>query len=86
MYFKQIISAIWFQVFLSNTNDFQQELFLSLVDLGVQYAHCISEKRLDSHNEYPRQNTQQSGGKFAVMLEFRGMQCTPSLPSLPGPL
>ena len=34
-------------------------------------------------NESPRYDTKQSDGEFPVMLELSGMQCTPSLYSLP---
>ena len=38
------------------------------------------------HNECPGYNTKQSDGEVPVMQELWGMQSTPSLPSLPGPL
>ena len=38
------------------------------------------------HNESPRYDTKQSDGEVPVMLELWGMQSTPLLPSLPGPL
>ena len=37
-------------------------------------------------NECPAYDTKQSDGELPVMLEIREMRCTPSLPSLPGPL
>ena len=37
-------------------------------------------------NECPGYSTKQSDGKAPVMLELLGMQSTPSLSSLPGPL
>ena len=37
-------------------------------------------------NECPRYDTKQSDDEAPVMLELWGMQSTPSLPSLPGPL
>ena len=37
-------------------------------------------------NEYPRYDTKQSDSEVPVMLELWGMQSTPSLPLLPGPL
>ena len=37
-------------------------------------------------NESPGYDIKQSDGKVSVMLELWGMQSTPSLPSLPGPL
>ena len=36
--------------------------------------------------EYTEYNTKSPDYKTPVMLELWGMQCTPSLPSLPGPL
>ena len=38
----------------------------------------------DSFSEYPVYDTKQSDGEVPVMLEFGGMQTTPSLPSLSG--
>ena len=37
-------------------------------------------------NDCPKFDTKQSDGEVPVMLELRGMQSTPSLPLLPGPL
>ena len=37
-------------------------------------------------NECPGYDTKQSDGEVPAMLELWGMQSTPSLPSLPGPL
>ena len=42
--------------------------------------------RQNSPNEYSGYDTKQSDGEAPVMLELWGMQSTPSLPSLPGPL
>ena len=39
-----------------------------------------------SPNECPVYDTKQSDGEVPVILEFGGMQNTPSLLSLPGPL
>ena len=36
--------------------------------------------------ECPGYDTKQSDGEVPIMLEFWGMQSTPSLPLLPGPL
>ena len=38
------------------------------------------------HNQCPGYDTKQFDGEVPVMLELWGMQSTPSLPSLPGPL
>ena len=40
----------------------------------------------DFPNKCPVYHTKQSDGEAPVMLELWGMQCTPLLPSLPGPL
>ena len=37
-------------------------------------------------NVCPGYDTEQSDSEASVILELRGMQSTPSLPSLPGPL
>ena len=39
-----------------------------------------------SPNECPGYDTKQSDGEVPVLLELWGMQSTPSLPLLPGPL
>ena len=39
-----------------------------------------------AHKECPEYDTKQSDGEVPVILELWGMQSTPSLPSLPGPL
>ena len=49
----------------------------------VEYTDSTSAEGWD---ECPRDNTKQSDGEIPVMLELWGMQCTPSLPSLPDPL
>ena len=43
-----------------------------------EYTDCFSE--------CPGYDTKQPDGKVPVMLELWGMQSTPSLPLLPGPL
>ena len=57
-----------------------------LVGGAVEYTNCISAEGLDSPNEYPGYDTKQFYGEAPVMLELWGMQSTPLLPSLPGPL
>ena len=37
-------------------------------------------------NECPGYDSKQSDGEVPVMLELWGMQSTPSMPSLPGPI
>ena len=44
------------------------------------FTHCYQALRMNSNNN------KQSDGETPVMLELWGMQMTPSLPSLPGPL
>ena len=51
-----------------------------------EYTNCISAEKYPSPNECPGYDIKQSNGEVAVMLELWGMLCTPSLPSLPGPL
>ena len=46
---------------------------------AVEYTDCTS-------NKCPGYDTKQSDGEVPAMLELWGMQSTPSLPSLPGPL
>ena len=50
------------------------------------YTDCISAERLDFLNRCPVYDTTQCDGEIPVILEFREMQSTPSLPSLAGPL
>ena len=54
--------------------------------VAVAYTEYISAEVLDSSNECPGYGTKQSDGEALVMIELRGMQCNPPLPSLPGPL
>ncbi len=53
---------------------------------AVEYTDRTSAEGRDPPNECPRCDTKQSDGEAPVMLELCGMQSTPSLPSLPGPL
>ena len=50
---------------------------------AVEYADCKEVKPLEWVSCY---DTKQSDGEVPVMLELWGMQSTPSLPLLPGPL
>ena len=54
---------------------------------AVEYTNCTSA---EGHpllpNEYPGYDTKQYDGEVPVMLELWGMQSTPLLPLLPGPL
>ena len=49
---------------------------------AVEYTDCISAERY----EYPGYDIKKSDGEAPVMLELWGVQSTPLLPSLPGPL
>ena len=53
---------------------------------AVEYTNCIFELGYDSLNECPGYDTKQSDVEASVNQEPWGMQSTPSLPSLPGPL
>ena len=44
------------------------------------------KKKKNTSNECAGYDTKQSDGEVSVMLELWGMQRTPSLPLLPGPL
>ena len=51
----------------------------------IQWLHLCREVR-PPPTECPGYDSKQSDGKILVMLELWGMQSTPSLLSLPGPL
>ena len=53
---------------------------------AVEYTDCTSAEGLDPCNECPRYDTKQTDSEVPVMWELWGMQCTPSLPLLPGPI
>ena len=53
---------------------------------AVEYTDCTSAEGLDPPNECPGYDTKQSDGEVPAVLELWGIQSTPSLPSLPGPL
>ena len=54
---------------------------------SVEYTDCIFYDGIRPlPKEDPGYDTKQSDGKAPVMLELWGMQSTPSLPLLPGPL
>ena len=54
---------------------------------AVEYTDCFSaEGMTPTPNECPRYDTKQSDGEVPGVLERWGVQSTPSLPSLPGPL
>ena len=53
---------------------------------ALEYTDCTSAEGQDRSNDGPWYDTQQSNGEIPVMLELWGMQSTPSLPLVPGPL
>ena len=53
---------------------------------AVEYTDCFSAEWVDSANECSGYDTKQYYGKARIILELWGMQSTPFLPSLPGPL
>ena len=54
--------------------------------LQVCWAHGGVTRGVRRPNECPGYDTKQSDSEVPVILEFVGMQCTPSLPLLPGTL
>ena len=53
----------------------------------IEYTDYISAEGQDTHlNECSVYDIKQSDGEIPVMLKLWGLQCTLSLPSLPGPL
>ena len=52
----------------------------------LQIAFLQRGKPPPPPNECPEYDTKQPDGEVPAMLELWGMQSTPSLPSLPGPL
>ena len=64
-------------------------VFLVTLDdirLGLQNTQTDSLQMVKNSNECPGYDTKQSDGEVPVILELWGMQNTPSLPSLSGPL
>ena len=53
---------------------------------AAEYTDSFSEEGLDSSNECPGYETQQSDDEDQVMLELWGIRSTPSCPSLQDPL
>ena len=57
------------------------------VGWALEYTDCFSaEGKYPLPNESPGYDTKLSHGEVPVMLRLWGMQSTPSLPLLPGPL
>ena len=64
-------------------------MFIYLKSIGaVEYTYSISAEEWNPppSNVYPGYDIKQSDGETPVMLELLGMQSTPSLPLLLGPL
>ena len=53
---------------------------------AVEYTDCTSAEVKNPTNERPGYGTKQSDDEVPVMLERWGMQSTPLLPLLPGPI
>ena len=53
---------------------------------AVEYTNCTSAVGIRPSPECPDNDSKQSDGEVPVMLGLWGMQSTPSLPLLPGPL
>ena len=53
---------------------------------AAKYTDCISAEEYNSPNECRGYDTKQSDAEASVMLDLWGMQSTPSLPLLLGPL
>ena len=53
---------------------------------AVEYTDCISAEGVRLPNVCPDNDSKQFDGEALVMLELCGMQSTPSLSLLPGPL
>ena len=53
---------------------------------AVEYADCFSGEDQHFSNQCPAHDTKQSDGEVPVIRELWGMQSTPLLPSLPGPI
>ena len=60
--------------------------FLAQSAGAAEYTDYISAEGKNFLNEYPEYDTKQSDGEAPAKLELWGMQGTPSLPSLLGPL
>ena len=57
-----------------------------LVGWGCRIHRLLLYRGIRPSNDCPRYDTKQYDDEVPVMLQRRGMQSTPSLPSLPGPL
>ena len=53
---------------------------------AVKYIHCISAEEYSPPPKCPGYDTKQSDDEVPLMQELQGMQSTPPLPLLPGPL
>ena len=62
------------------------ENLLNRLGLKNKPTTSLQRGKTFSPNKYPGHDIKQSEGEAPVMLEFWGMQSTPLMPSLPGPL
>ena len=70
---------------LGNQSKKKKMLNSNLGGCRIHRMH-LSRGVITPPNECPGYDTKQSDGEVPVMLELWGMQSTPLLPSLPGPL
>ena len=66
--------------------DLFKYIYLAQSAGAAEYTDCISVKGSDSPNKCPDNDIKQFDGEVLVILELWGIQSTPSLPLLPGPL
>ena len=62
------------------------EFVLQFTQSAGSYPSASLQRGKTPNNECPRYDTKQSDGEVPAMQELWGMQSTPSLPSVPGPL
>ena len=60
--------------------------FLIQFTVAAEYTNCFFCRGVTFAQRVSCYDSKQSDGKAPVMLELWGMQSTPSLPSVPGPL
>ena len=53
---------------------------------AVEYTYCTSAEGVRPPQKCPGYDTKQSDGEVSIMLKLWGMQSTPLLPSISGPL
>ena len=69
---------------ISHTGEFNPDGSPGILSCRVHQLHFC--RGYTSPNKYPEYDTKQSDGEAPVMLKLWGMQSTPSLSLLPGPL